>query len=452
MRSRFLWFLCLAFAQWSTPISAIEIVVDYSYDTLNFFDTNEKREAIEAAAARYSRVISSELSAVGPEVDIPCGDTTCSVPWRVGFAHPGTGETIELSTAANATDDPISVPAYEYNFPGLAEDEWILFVGGRELASTGLGGTSTGRNFTGVLDKLDGPMHRNVIANTPEDTAGDIPAWGGSVTFSTDVNWHFALDSSPPFGNQSIDFYSIALHEIGHVLGLGTVWNQWSRYVVEDSFFGPAAVEAFNESNDPDVTSLQLVDNFNPHWKDDAQQSPIFAPGEPNLVGTVQYEKQELLLDPTFEFSQDIRRFELTRVDAAALTDLGWSIIDSLDWNNDSVVNGQDVDLACSAGLGLGDYYEELNSLQGDIDFDGAIQFSDFLVLSNNFGSNGNYSDGDLTCDGAINFADFLLMSDGFGDRASAVSSVPEPTGMSAWSIFTLLVLLRRRSRLYVST
>ena len=138
---------------------AIEIVVDYTYDTNNFFDTREKRDAVEAAAARLSRIIDSKLLSVEPEIEISCGGGTamCPAPWRIGFEHPGTGEIFEFSTAESIDVDPITDPADLYGFAGLKEDEWLLFVGGRSLAPAALGGTATGLNFTGTFDDLDGP-------------------------------------------------------------------------------------------------------------------------------------------------------------------------------------------------------------------------------------------------------------------------------------------------------
>ena len=437
----------------ATLCPAVEIVVDYSFDTNNFFDTAQKRDAIEAAAARYSRVLDSPLSSVGTLIDIPCngGTALCPAPWRLGLSHPGTGELYELSTAEDADSDPISEPADEYAFEGLNADQWILFVGGRPLEAAALGGTATGLNFTGVFDQLDGPLHRGVIANTPDNSTNDLPAWGGSVTFSTNTEWHFDLDEPSISGDQQVDFYSIALHEIGHALGIATSWNQWQEHIVGTRYSGANALAALNADNDSNATFLELSSSADPHWKNGEHKSFIFSAGEPSEVGTVGSQLQDLLLDPTSNFSSQIRRFELTNVDAAALEDIGWSIIESqvdpLDLNRDLIVNGDDLNLACSSGQSLAGYYEALGTLEGDIDLDGAIQFSDFLLLADNFGSTGTYTEGDITCDGSIAFADFLLLSDGFGDRV-AISAVPEPAG-AAWFALPVIaaVSLWRRTR-----
>ena len=56
--------ICVA-ALWLTAsisdASAIDIRIDYTYDSNNFFNTQMKRDSLEAAAARYSAVITSSL-------------------------------------------------------------------------------------------------------------------------------------------------------------------------------------------------------------------------------------------------------------------------------------------------------------------------------------------------------------------------------------------------------
>lgn len=54
--------------------------------------------------------------------------------------------------------------------------------------------------------------------------------------------------------------------------------------------------------------------------------------------------------------------------------------------------------------------------LLGDADGDGEVAFADFLLLSNNFGSNSAaLADGDFNDDGNVDFADFLLLAMNFG-------------------------------------
>ena len=222
-------FLAIGF---SCPAAmGLEVVVDYTYDTNGFFDDFQRREALEAAAARYSRVITSSLLPAIPEI----GDA-----WRIGFEHPGTGDDIQISVAESTVTDPILTAgggaAYAYDFAGLEQDQWILYAGGRPLPSAGKGGTGTGLNFSSVFDDLQGHLHRGVISNDSLDTAGDLPAWGGAVTFDSNRVWH--ADMSTPSTGFSTDLYSIAMHEIGHVLGISTSWNQFEQHVIGSDYYG----------------------------------------------------------------------------------------------------------------------------------------------------------------------------------------------------------------------
>ena len=54
-------------------------------------------------------------------------------------------------------------------------------------------------------------------------------------------------------------------------------------------------------------------------------------------------------------------------------------------------------------------------TILGDLNVDFRVDFTDFLVLSANFGKPASASNGDLTGDGRVDFADFLLLSKNFG-------------------------------------
>jgi hypothetical protein len=397
--------------------SAINIVVDYTYDTNNFFDTQTKRDAMEAVADRFSRIIISPLAAVTPSGT----GTGTSAGWRVGFTHPGTGASYQLSTASSAGTDPIGGGADVYGFGGLNADEWILYAGGRSLSSAGQGGTGTGLNYTSTFNDIHGPLHRGIADNTPSSTSSDLPRWGGSIAFDSDGdrNWHFDLATAAPSG--FVDFYSIALHEVGHALGLSTSWNQWP----EDgagNYTGASAIAAYNADNGTSLTSLNLTSATNMHWADGTYDSTIFAAGQPNYVGTVgSAAKQDLLMEPIANFIYPtLRRFELTNVDVAALEDIGWSVVSALvgDLDGDGDVDNQDIGTATGNFTGAGGS-TSMTYADGDIDGDGDVDNQDIGTITGNF-------------TGAA-----------AGQPFTGTASVPEPTTLAVLGVLALGLVRR---------
>lgn len=104
-------------------------------------------------------------------------------------------------------------------------------------------------------------------------------------------------------------------------------------------------------------------------------------------------------------------------------------------------------------------------SLAGDTNFDGIVDFVDFLTLSANYGkeSGAVWPDGDFDWDRAVGFSDFLALRDNFGSRLPELAllpaeikqaaNVPEPD--AAWTILGclgyVLMIVRRRCRRCIS-
>ena len=82
--------------------------------------------------------------------------------------------------------------------------------------------------------------------------------------------------------------------------------------------------------------------------------------------------------------------------------------------------------------------------LLGDFNFDGTIDFADYTVLQNNFGTGTTFGEGDFNFDGVVGLADFIALKAAFNAPAGA-AAVPEPAGFSLLGIASVALLLRRR-------
>ncbi len=73
-------------------------------------------------------------------------------------------------------------------------------------------------------------------------------------------------------------------------------------------------------------------------------------------------------------------------------------------------------------------------TIPGDADGSGDVQFDDFVLLSENFGQPGTWTEGDFDGDGLVQFGDFVDLAESFGEfvfspfSASTAAAVPEPS------------------------
>ena len=87
------------------------------------------------------------------------------------------------------------------------------------------------------------------------------------------------------------------------------------------------------------------------------------------------------------------------------------------------------------------------NSLLGDANLNGNVEFLDFLALANGFGkTNTSWSEGDFNGSGDTEFLDFLTLANYFGQSSVSAATVPEPNaGLAGLLGIAALVTKRRR-------
>jgi hypothetical protein len=383
----------------AAPCRAVNIVIDYSRDTNQFFGAGNPagqgtaaRNAVQAAATFFSNILTDTLDAMqAPPNFTAASGAVVSWSWNASFNHPATGSSTML-------DMPV-IPANEYR----------IFVGARNFTGTTLGeggpGSAAGGGPTGSGSFTSAEITQiQQITSTFEtslatrgETSGFV-RFGGSISFDRRAStlWHYNHNTAPAAGSN--DFYSVALHEMAHVLGFGAS-SEWSNLATGSHFNGTAAAAAYGGP-----PPLQPFDPDNPmpptHWAPNTMS---------RILGTSTV--QEAAMDPNL--TQGTRK-QFTALDAGGLVDIGWSIaipsFNSADFNRDGTVNGPDL----------------------------AVWRSAFRINANASADADGDSDGN----------DFLIWQRRLGQHAVAVAGfVPEP---SAAALATLAIggqALRRRKR-----
>ncbi len=280
---------------------AIKIELRYDYDTAGFFTTHPQAKiALRKVADYYETLFHDSLLPINGAT-YGAGNT-----WKADFFHPGTGVYVGIPN--------LVVPA----------DTLIVFAGGRNL------GGSAGQGGPGGFSQLTGNTQawiNTVVARgqpgalaTPKT---DFGPWGGSVTFNTTETWSFSTTTPE---DDLVPFTAIALHEFGHLLGIGTA-QSWTAKISGGVFTGAHS----GQSHGGPVP----IQSGGGHWRDDGQCTfpDGYDPDEPNNVlnkaygsfGTPHGLNQIALMDPS---SCSVGPFlkVMTDLDLAGLRDIGWQL------------------------------------------------------------------------------------------------------------------------------
>lgn len=142
---------------------AIEIQFDYSLDSPNpFFNSQEKRASLQAAAEFFNAVLTDDLDAILP-------DASQKKNWIANFFHPST---LQQHSQAN-----LEVPA----------DTLIIFVGGHDWPGGELGMGIQGLfEVTQSTPQWIGTLQTRGEPNaTPGPNTLDYGPWGGALSLDT---------------------------------------------------------------------------------------------------------------------------------------------------------------------------------------------------------------------------------------------------------------------------
>ncbi len=258
---------------------SVTFQLDYTYDTAGFFNAPGRRAVLQAAADALGSQLNDTLT------EIPAASLGNS--WSAQFPDPQTGQ--------RTAKGNLRVPA----------NTLIVYVGARPLINE-LGEAQSGFSWGGSVawgNTVQGRGQPGALGAEPAQT--DVAPWGGSIAFEADParpgrgsgrfsgSWYFGLAPSVPAGQA--DFFSVAQHELGHLLGFGAA--SWKNLIRDNLFRGQAAQQAFGGP---------VPTDGGPHWKAGTKYlgRPVTMDGQFNAAGRVAF----------------------TELDFAALRDIGWQV------------------------------------------------------------------------------------------------------------------------------
>lgn len=257
--------------------SPLRVRFDYTYDSTGFFNQAIRRQRLQDAADALVGQFTDTLDAIRP---------SGSNRWTPAIFNPRTGSQVTLPGSLS-----------------IAANEIVIYVGARNFSGSQVAEAVSGY-FTfaqGSQDWLDTVRSRGEVGALA-DNPTDVGTWGGSMAFDEPRDWFFGADIAE-IGAEQNDFYSVAIHELAHVLGFGIVLpgaaqSSWETLVQGNQFTG-ARSRALYGGNVP-------LSQGGGHWD----------------FG-VTSDGQETAMDPNLLRGQ---RKRFTSLDFAAMNDIGWTL------------------------------------------------------------------------------------------------------------------------------
>ena len=275
---------------------AIDIIFDYSYDTSNYFGDEQRYVMEQVAYAFESRMGGTTFTGTRAVEDVGVSGVTP----KLYFKNPTTNNLISpLIGSSTADGNVIGKP-----------NELVVFLGARShgfsssnvLASAAQ--TSHSYSYTSLSDRDAWLAARNA-----KDTSSLYQPIAGVSQVNTSKSFYFDTDltsHSDATSSGLVDFYSVMVHEIGHIMGFNSN-NAFANFssggsAGSGSWTGANAKAEYNNQNVPL--------NGNPHWGSSLTQGNVNCACHPSMQPSI---------------SSNIRT-SFSALDFALLKDVGYSI------------------------------------------------------------------------------------------------------------------------------
>ncbi len=294
---------------------AISISIEYVNPADTFF-SSEAQSTLSKAAADVSFALTTSLTALSQDKYTGVnGGSTVTVDWGLTYKDPTDGTTTLTE----------SIFSFEPN-------QFVLKVGSRNIgnstagvgapagASLAFSGEDVGDGtFAGAVDAMEESSNVGMVRGGPilSTASGSVGSENFDLTFgyalgviafdNASTSWNFSYANLP--GSGQADFYSVAVHEILHALGVGG-GQTWRSNVIGTDWQGPAVANLLG-------SGVDVIDSSGEHIKTGIQGLAIID-GVQTAVG------QEVIMSSTL--APGTRRY-LTDVDLAFMSDMGWTVI-----------------------------------------------------------------------------------------------------------------------------
>ena len=246
-----------------------------------------RRTVLQAAADSIIERFTDDLAAIRPN---------SLLQWTARTINPSNGQVLRVPNLS------------------VAANELVIYVGARNLSGNNVGEGAPGTYEFAAVNGLTQQQINQIVAfrNTvitrgESGVTGSAPTdyatWGGTLSFDSGTNFYFGLNANG-LGDNQVDFFSVAAHELLHILGFGVQFqgatSTWQHLTRSGTYLGAKGNAAF-----PGGGQIPLTSD-----RQHVSQSALFN-------GT------RLLMNPEITRGQ---RFQLTPVDLAVLDDLGWTV------------------------------------------------------------------------------------------------------------------------------